>query len=70
MVLPYTLIHHMKPFAESMGAIVTGTVLGTLALRTRSILGGVCIHVAVAWSMDLLAAGQKGMLAPLFKTPW
>jgi hypothetical protein len=67
MVLPYTLIHHMKPFPEAMGAIITGTVLGTLALRTRSIVGGFFIHVAIAWSMDLLAAAQRGLLAPLFK---
>lgn len=58
MIVPYCMIHFGKPFAETMGAIVAGTVLGTLAMRTRSIWGGVLIHVGVAVSMDLLALGH------------
>jgi CAAX protease family protein len=54
MVVPYCMIHYGKTFAETMAAIVAGTVLGTIALRTRSIWGGVAIHVAVAFTMDLL----------------
>ena len=60
MVLPYMMIHFQKPFLETLGAIVAGTVLGTLALRTRTIWGGVAIHVAVAVSMDVAALLQKG----------
>ncbi len=60
MVIPYTMIHFGKPFPETLGAIVAGTALGTLSLRTRSIVGGVAIHVAVAWSMDFLALWRKG----------
>lgn len=60
MVVPYTMIHFQKPFLETLGAIVAGTVLGTLALRTKTIWGGVAIHVAVAWSMDVAAVIQKG----------
>lgn len=55
MVIPYVMIHFGKPFAETLGSIIAGTALGTLALRTRSIFGGVLIHVAVAWCMDILA---------------
>jgi membrane protease YdiL (CAAX protease family) len=55
MVIPYVMIHYGKPFAETLGSIIAGTALGTLALRTRSIFGGVLIHVAVAWCMDILA---------------
>jgi membrane protease YdiL (CAAX protease family) len=55
MVVPYVMIHFDKPAAETFGAIVAGLVLGTLALRTRSIWGGVVIHVLVAVSMDVLA---------------
>lgn len=58
MVIPYCMIHFGKPFAETMGAIVAGVVLGTLAMRTRSIWGGVIIHVGVALTMDLLALGH------------
>lgn len=55
MMIPYCMIHYGKPMPETLGAIGAGLVLGTLAMRTRSIWGGVCIHVAVAISMDVLA---------------
>jgi len=57
MVVPYCMIHYGKTFVECMAAIVAGTVLGTIALRTRSIWGGIFVHVAVAWTMDLLTVG-------------
>lgn len=55
MIVPYCMIHYGKPLPETMGAIGAGLILGTLAMRTRSIWGGVLIHVGVAWTMDLLA---------------
>jgi membrane protease YdiL (CAAX protease family) len=58
MIVPYCMIHYGKPMAETTGAIFAGVILGTLAMRTRSIWGGVLIHVGVAWSMDLLAISQ------------
>ena len=58
MIIPYCMIHFGKPFTETMGAVVAGIVLGTLAMRTRSIWGGVLIHVGVALTMDLLAVGH------------
>ena len=58
MIVPYCMIHFGKPFAETIGAIVAGLVLGTLAMRTKSIWGGVAIHVGVAVTMDALALGH------------
>jgi len=55
MMIPYCMIHYGKPMPETLGAIGAGLVLGTLAMRTRSIWGGVMIHVGVAISMDVLA---------------
>ncbi len=55
MMLPYCMIHFGKPVLETIGAIGAGLLLGTLAMRTRSIWGGVLIHVGVAISMDVLA---------------
>jgi membrane protease YdiL (CAAX protease family) len=55
MIVPYCMIHYGKPLPETMGAIGAGLILGTMAMRTRSIWGGVLIHVGVAVSMDLLA---------------
>jgi membrane protease YdiL (CAAX protease family) len=66
MSVPYTMIHFQKPLPETLGAIIAGVALGTLALRTRSIFGGVVIHVAVAWSMDITALWRKGLLQQLF----
>ncbi|HJL16821.1 MAG TPA: CPBP family intramembrane glutamic endopeptidase [Sandaracinaceae bacterium LLY-WYZ-13_1] len=58
MVVPYCMIHFGKPFLETLAAILAGVVLGTLALRTRSIWSGFLIHVSVAISMDVAALLQ------------
>lgn len=58
MVVPYCMIHFGKPFLETLAAILAGIVLGTLALRTRSIWSGFLIHVSVAISMDIAALLQ------------
>jgi membrane protease YdiL (CAAX protease family) len=55
MIVPYCMIHYGKPMAETFGAIGAGLILGTLAMRTRSIWGGVLIHIGVATTMDVLA---------------
>ncbi len=55
MIVPYCMIHYGKPLPETIGAIGAGLILGTLAMRTRSIWGGVLIHVGVATTMDVLA---------------
>lgn len=66
MAVPYSMIHFGKPVLETFGAIIAGTALGTLALRTRSIYGGVIVHMTIAWSMDICALLQKGILKKLF----
>ena len=58
MMVPYCMIHYGKPMPETFGAIFAGLILGTVAMRTRSIWGGVLIHVGVAWTMDLFAVGH------------
>src|SRR3954470_3491695 len=55
MLVPYCMIHYGKPLPETLGAIGAGLILGTLAMRTRSIWGGVLIHIGVAMTMDVLA---------------
>jgi len=57
-VVPYCMIHFGKPWVEALGAIIAGIVLGTLALKTRSIWSGFLIHVSVAVSMDTAALIQ------------
>ncbi len=58
MIVPYCMVHYPKPLPETLGAILAGVALGTLAMRTRSIWGGVLIHVGVALTMDWLAVAQ------------
>lgn len=58
MMLPYVMIHFGKPMTECFAAIIAGVVLGTLAMRTRSIWAGFLIHVTVALAMDLAAIWQ------------
>ena len=60
MMTPYCMIHFSKPGLEALGAVIAGSVLGILALRTRNIWGGVAIHVAVAWAMDFASLMQRG----------
>jgi membrane protease YdiL (CAAX protease family) len=66
MIVPYCMIHFGKPPAECLGSIIAGVVLGTVALRTGSIYGGVFVHCGVAWSMDLFALAKNGSLQRLF----
>lgn len=54
-MIPYCMIHYHKPPLEAFAAIVAGVVLGEVAYRTRSIAGGVIVHVGVAATMELLA---------------
>ena len=60
MIIPYCCIHFQKTGAESLGSIVAGVVLGWMALRTRSIWGGVLAHWIIAVEMDLLSLLHKG----------
>ena len=66
MAVPYCMIHFHKPILEALAAILAGIILGTLALRTRSIWYGVLIHMSVAITMDVLALFQKGLFIKLF----
>ena len=54
--LPYLMTHFGKPLPETLAALPAGLVLGWLALETRSIWGGVLVHVAIALAMEVLAS--------------
>jgi membrane protease YdiL (CAAX protease family) len=62
MAVPYCMIHYGKPYLEAHGAIVAGVVLGSLAMRTRSIYAGFLLHITVAVGMDLLSLYKRGAL--------
>jgi membrane protease YdiL (CAAX protease family) len=62
MTIPYCMVHFGKPLPETIAAIIAGIVLGTLSLKSRSILLGIAIHYSVAITMDIAALWQKGLL--------
>ena len=62
MSVPYCMIHFHKPMLEALAAIAAGVILGTLSLKSRSILLGVAIHYSVAITMDIAALWRKGLL--------
>jgi membrane protease YdiL (CAAX protease family) len=69
MAVPYCMIHYGKPYLETNGAIVAGIVLGSLAMRTRSIYAGFLVHITVAYAMDALALWRRDALPTTFWIP-
>lgn len=66
MIVPYCMIHFSKPFIEVLAAIIAGLVLGTLAMRTKSIWLGFLLHCVVALGMDLASLQANDDLPRLF----
>lgn len=62
MTVPYTMIHFQKPMAEAFAAIMAGIFLGWLSLRNGNIWMGLVLHCTVAFSMDILALYNKGLV--------
>jgi membrane protease YdiL (CAAX protease family) len=68
--LPYVMMHFEgKPYVETMGAIVAGVALGSLAAKTKSIWLGFLLHGATALSMDLLALAYRGQFPARLALP-
>ena len=62
MTVPYCMIHFGKPPAETLAAIAAGIFLGWLSYRNGNIWMGLLLHCSVAFSMDVLALYNKGLL--------
>ena len=62
MVPAYVFLHFGKPMTEAISSAFGGYILGIISLHSRSIWGGVVLHVGVAWLMELF-----GWLQVLFK---
>ncbi len=69
MSVPYCMIHYGKPYFETNGAIIAGIVLGSLAMRTRSIYAGFLVHITVAGLMDWLSLWKRGALPVILWPP-
>jgi hypothetical protein len=55
MAVIYCLLHFGKPAGEAMSSVVGGYILGVIAFETKSIWGGVIVHVGIAWMMELVS---------------
>jgi membrane protease YdiL (CAAX protease family) len=56
----YCTIHFGKPLAECISSYFGGIILGIVVYNTRSILGGLLVHLGIAWMME--AGGHIGNL--------
>jgi hypothetical protein len=54
----YCTIHFGKPLGECISSYFGGLVLGIVVYNTRSILGGLLVHLGIAWLMEI--AGYLG----------
>lgn len=59
MVCFYVFIHFGKPLGEAISSFFGGYILGVIAYYTRNIWGGVCIHLGIAWMMEIAAFLQQ-----------
>lgn len=55
MVVAYAFLHFGKPCAETISSVFGGYILGVFAYRTENIMGGIFIHISIAFLMDLFA---------------
>lgn len=49
----YCTIHFGKPIGECISSYFGGIILGIVVYNTRSILGGLMVHLGLAWLMEL-----------------
>lgn len=55
MAVVYCFLHFGKPAGEAISSIAGGYILGVVAYETRSIWGGIIVHMGIAWMMELIA---------------
>lgn len=58
----YCSIHFGKPMGECISSFFGGMLLGIVSYHTRSIYGGLIVHLGIAWLMEL-----GGYLGNLYK---
>lgn len=59
MAYVYLVIHWNKPMGELISSFFGGSLLGIIAYYSRSIVGGIIVHVGIAWMMELGAFISK-----------
>ena len=59
MIVTYAFLHFGKPPLETISSVFGGYILGIIAFRTETIVGGILIHIGIAFLMDLCAILQR-----------
>lgn len=59
MAVIYCMLHFGKPAGEAISSIFGGYILGVIAYETKSIWGGIIVHMGIAWLMEIVAFIQK-----------
>ena len=62
--LASTLIHLGKPPAETFAALFAGLLFAVLAVRGRSLLYPIVLHLVIGISTDVFVLAQQGLLFP------
>jgi hypothetical protein len=57
----YCAFHFGKPLGEAISSVVGGYILGVLAVNSRSIAGGILVHLGVAMLMEFAGHVQHGL---------
>lgn len=60
MAVFYCSIHFGKPLMECVSSFFGGIILGVVVYETRSIAGGLVVHLGIAWMMEI--GGYLGSL--------
>lgn len=55
----YVFIHFGKPLGETISSFFGGLILGLIAYETKSIYGGVIVHIGIAFLMDIFGTIAK-----------
>lgn len=63
MMVPYCMLHFLKPMPECVASILGAVVLGFMSLKTRSIWLGTAIHISVAAAMDFASLWRQGFFS-------
>lgn len=56
MAMFYCTIHFGKPLGECISSFFGGLLLGVVTYHTRTIYGGLMVHLGIAWLMELFGA--------------
>ena len=59
MAITYCFLHTGKPLGEAISSVFGGYLLGVIAYETKSVWGGVIVHVGIAYMMEIIGALGK-----------